>query len=122
MSNLVQYYVMKRPKHNVTGEIIRGKIAGAVRNDDMTIKIAGPTLWYPKQEDLLQANNTHMSNTAPNTDPQSGQIDGEPWLLHSVHFSLDEAVKAAKPVVSQVGSENTKILKSVAHEMSVKLV
>lgn len=122
MSNIVQYWVMKRPKHAITGEVILGKLRGAVRNPDMTVKAEGATLWFPGKEDLLQPNDSHMSVSAPMTDALSGKVDGEPWLLHSVHYSIEEAVKAAKPVASSVGSENVRILKSLAHEITIKLV
>lgn len=127
MAGLVQYYVMKRPKHPVTGEIIRGKFAGATRNVDNSIN-KGATLWFPKNETSIQPNGTLMSTTEPlaavGTGPDAtdlAQVDGEPWLLHSVHFSIDEAVKAALPVISTVGSENTRILQVIAHEVFVKL-
>lgn len=128
MAGLVQYYVMKRPKHPVTGEIIRGKASGATKAVDGSIN-PGATLWFPKNETTVQENNSSMSVTAPlasvptSTDPiNAAQIDGEPWVLHSVHFSIGDAVEAAKPVVSAVGSENTRILQSIAHEMILKLV
>lgn len=125
MAGLVQYYVMKRPKHPLTGEIVRGKSAGATQNKDNSINI-GATLWFPKNEANVLANNTTMSVTSPLTSAggsvDKAQVDGEPWILHSVHFSVDDAIAASKPVISAVGSENTRILQSIAHEIIVKLV
>lgn len=127
MSNLVQYYVMKRAKHPITGEIIRGKASGGTKNANGTIN-KGATLWFPAPLTLPQEqpatgfnNGTLMSVTTPFTDQNRAQVDGEPWILHSVHFSLEDAVDAAKPVASSVGSENLKILKTIAHENIIKL-
>lgn len=128
MAGLVQYYVMKRPKHPITGEIVRGKTAGATKNLDGSVN-TGATLWFPHHVSTAGPNGTLMSTTqalkssltSTTDDAARGQVDGEPWVLHSVHFSVDEAVSAAKPVVSTVGSENVKILQSIAHEVVVKL-
>jgi hypothetical protein len=121
---LVQYFVMKRPKHPITGEIVRGKTAGATRNPDGSVNV-GSTLWYAKNDTSPGTNGTLMSTTAPLTtvgaSADAAQVDGEPWILHSTHFSVEDAVDAAKPVISAVGSENVKILKSIAHELIVKL-
>lgn len=119
MASLVQYYVMKRPKHPQTGEIVRGKTTGATRNPDGSVN-EGSTVWFPAATTTEGANGTLMSTTAAMTGA-NGSLDGEPWILHSVHFSVEDAIAASKPVVSAVGSENVKILKSIAHEVIVKL-
>lgn len=127
MANMVQYYVFKRPKHPTTGEVVRGKASGATKNADNSIN-TGATLWYPDAlttpavQPAGGSNGTLMSVTSPFLEAKRGQVDGEPWILHSTHFSLEDAVSAAKPVVSAVGSENVKILKGIAHELVVKLV
>lgn len=119
MASLVQYYIMHRPKHPITGEIIRGKAAGATRNADNSIN-EGATLWYPEPLTSPGPNGTKMSTSAAMTGTM-GKVDGEPWILHSVHFSLEEALAAAKPVVMTVGAENVRILKSIAHDVEIKV-
>lgn len=121
MAGLVQYYVMKRPKHPITGEIVRGKVSGATKAANGSINHGG-TLWYPKNEQDVQPNGSLMSVSEPLLDAVRGQVDGEPWILHSVHFSVDDAVEQAQKVVSAVGSENVRILQSIAHEVILKLV
>jgi hypothetical protein len=117
---LVQYFVFKRPKHPETGEIIRGKIGGAKRNIDNSIAEGG-TLWFPAVTTTKGANDSYMSTTAASTNASTGKIDGEPWILHSSHFALEDAIAQSKSVISAVGSENVKILKSIAHELDVIL-
>lgn len=121
MAGYIQYYVMKRPKHPITGEIVRGKGGGATKNKNGSIN-TGSTLWYAKNEQLAQANGSLMSTTAPLTDVERGQVDGEPWVLQSVHFSLEDAVESAKKVVSSVGSENLRIMQVISHELLLKTV
>lgn len=120
MSNVVQYFVMKRPKHPDTGEIVRGKTRGATSNPDGSIN-EGATLWFPDSSTTAGPNGTRLSTTAPLSVPSKGKVEGEPWLLHSIHFSIDDAVDAAMKVVLEVGSENTRILKSISHELSLRL-
>ena len=119
MSGLNQYYVMKRPKHPTTGEIVRGKISGGIRNPDGSIS-EGSTLWFPASLTTAGANGTLMSTSAAMTG-NAGKIDGDPWILHSVHFSIDEAISSSKPVISSVGVENVRILKTIAHDIKVIL-
>lgn len=116
---VVQYYVMKRPKHPLTGEVVRGKVSGATKNPDGSINEGG-TLWYPDSSTTIGKNGSLMSDTAPMTTA-NGKVDGEPWILHSTHFSVKDAVESAMKVVLEVGSENTRILKSIAHELDLKL-
>lgn len=117
---LVQYYVMKRPKHPITGEIVRGKSSGATQNADLSIN-PGATLWYAKNEATVQANGSLMSITAPMTEAERGQVDGEPWILHSVHFSPEDAKESAVKAISTVGSENVRVLQVLSHEMILTL-
>lgn len=124
MSGIVQYYVMKRPKHPLTGEIVRGKTAGALKNPDGSINEGG-TLWFPEALATPGNNGTRLSDSASLSQvldgKNIGKVDGEPWLLHSTHFSVKDAIDSAMKVVLEVGSENTRILKSIAHELDLKL-
>lgn len=125
MSNIVQYYVMKRPKHPLTGEVVRGKSSGATKNADGSINEGG-TMWFPDALQTPGPNGSLMDTTKPLTrvvnGTDIGKVDGEPWILHSVHFSIKDAIDSAMKVTLEVGSENTRILKSIAHELDLKLV
>lgn len=125
MTNIIQYYVMKRPKHPLTGDIVRGKTAGATTNPDSSINEGG-TLWFPDVLPTPGKNGTRLSDEKSLSQvvngKEIGKVDGEPWILHSTHFSLKDAIDSAMKVVLEVGSENTRILKSIAHELDLKLV
>lgn len=117
---LVQYYVMKRPKHPITGEMVRGKSSGATQNEDLSIN-PGATLWFPMNQASPGANGSLMSISAPMAEANRGQVDGEPWILHSVHFSVEDAKESAVKAISTVGSENVRVLQLLSHEMVLTL-
>ena len=150
------YYVMHRPKHPLTGEIIKGRSTGGKFATNGKL-IPGGTLWYPKATDSENDNGTFMSNLLPlvpkieseineagknitfpladweidadlkyidstipvNLTPEQCQVNGEPWILHSTHYSAQSALEAAKALVMHYQKENVKIVKGVEHELFI---
>jgi hypothetical protein len=49
------------------------------------------------------------------------EVNGEPWLVHSTHFSIDSALESAAPLAAAIGSENVRIIKVLSHTMEFKL-
>lgn len=49
------------------------------------------------------------------------ELTGEPWIVHSTHFSIDSALSSVAPLASAVGSENVRIVKVLSHAMELKL-
>lgn len=47
--------------------------------------------------------------------------NGEPWLVHSTHFSIDSALESAAPLAGAVGTDNVRIVKVLSHTTTFKL-
>ena len=119
---IVQYYVFKRPK-NSRGRIIYGAELG-VTTTDMGVTHQGETLLI---------NNGATKDPTESTDPENIRnsltladcawepIVGQPWILHSVHFGVSEALKSAKPLVIALGEDNVKICKLLEHTINVTM-
>lgn len=49
------------------------------------------------------------------------ELSGEPWLVHSSHFSVDSALSSAAPLAGAIGAENVRIVKVLSHSTNFKL-
>ncbi len=120
---IVQYWVFKRPK-NARGRIIYGAELGATKDDfgqifqgETLLMNNGGTIDQPLSTDPTNIRNT--IDVAP--DAVWEPIIGQPWILHSVHFGVDEALKTAKPLIIANGEDNVKICKILSHETIVQM-
>jgi len=52
---------------------------------------------------------------------QYQKIELSPWILHSVHNSLESSLTSAKKLVSMIGIENVKLIKHVPIEQFIKI-
>ena len=133
---IVQYWVFKRPK-TVRGRIIYGAELGATKDDfgqvfsgeTLLINNGGmidqpdPTLSKQQRNGMKldPVTNKDVFDITVVPDNQYEPITGQPWILHSVHFGVDEALKAAKPLIISNGEDNIKICKILSHETIVKM-
>lgn len=49
------------------------------------------------------------------------EVSGEPWLVHSTHFSIESATGSAAPLAASIGSENVRIVKVITGSFEFKL-
>ena len=49
------------------------------------------------------------------------KIEMSPWMIHSIHNSLESALQSARKIVSMIGMENVKLIKYVPIDQFVKL-
>lgn len=49
------------------------------------------------------------------------EVNGEPWVVHSTHFSVDSATESAAPLASAIGAENVRIIQVLSHKTVFKL-
>lgn len=115
-SGVVQYWVLKRPK--TPTRVVYGAELSATKDKYGKI-IKGET---------LLVNNGETNTTDPNSIAGVGSkplwepIVGQPWILHSIHFGVNEALSKAKPLIIAQGIANVKIVKTLNHEIEVKMV
>lgn len=126
MSNklgVVQYYVLKRPK-NSRGRVIYGAEMAATEDNFGTI-FQGETLLINNggyTEDPISTDPPTKRNELDTaTDANWEPIVGQPWILHSVHFGVSEALRSAKPLIISLGESNVKIAKILDHELKVSM-
>jgi len=119
---IVQYYVFKRPK-NSRGRVVYGAELSATKTD-VGVLHKGETLLMNNGETLPTPKSTDPENIR-NTTTLPGSVwepvIGQPWLLHSVHFGVSEALKSAKPLVISLGEDNVKICKLLDHKIDVSM-
>lgn len=51
----------------------------------------------------------------------SFEVKGEPWVVHSTHFSLESALASAAPLATAIGSDNLRIVKVITGGTEFKL-
>lgn len=116
----VKYQVERRPI-GPTGKIYRGAQTGdyvavpthPTKLGNGTGSLGQSSYLYPpgvKVPDPGQSTNSHMQ-----------EINGEPWIVHSTHFSVDSATESAAPLASAIGSENVRIVQVLSHKTFFKL-
>lgn len=49
------------------------------------------------------------------------EVTGEPWLVHSTHFSIESALESAAPLAAAIGAENVRIVQVLSHTTIFKL-
>ena len=49
------------------------------------------------------------------------KITMSPWIVHSIHNSLESAIDKAKTLVSMIGISNVKLIKTVPFDQFVKI-
>ena len=49
------------------------------------------------------------------------KIPLSPWILHSVHNSLESGLEKARKLVSMIGLENVKLIKTVPFDQFIKI-
>lgn len=118
MANVVRYYLMVRPIHPTANRPILGQTGGATVTPEGTEK--GATLWYP--EAIVTGNFGKLSLTEAMSDAEVGQVRGEPWLIDSMHNSLDSALEKLNMVRGLIGDANVRIFRQVDVASYVRLV
>ncbi len=116
MADLAEYWIFKRPKIGDT--VIYGEAKGAKLAEDGTVQRLGPCLYYPKI--IHDAQGSITDSTLPDEDGNY-TVKGEPWIMHSVHFSQSDALHQLKLVVQSIGEENVKLVKIMPHEVVLQL-
>lgn len=144
MANLgvTQYLVFIRPK-NSRGRIIYGGEVGATTDDfgnivkgetllinnggtisdaEVEAKIAAglmpngtPIPVGTDVKDIPYRSNTNIPDSA--WEP----IIGQPFILHSITFGVEEALSKAAPLVIAYGKDNVKICKLLNHDVEVHM-
>lgn len=49
------------------------------------------------------------------------EVSGEPWLVHSTHFSVESALESAAPLAGAIGADNVRIIKVIPHSTSFNI-
>ena len=122
MSNLVRYYLMTRPIHPTANFAVLGQVGGSTVVASHTTK--GATLWYPAVNTLATEDGGigALSNYKPMLDPVAGQVHGEPWLIDSMHTSLDSVLEKLNLVGGIIGMANVRVVRQVDVESYIRLV
>ncbi len=102
---LVEYWVMRRPRNPFS---------------HLTMYATDDTA----SQCLFYHNPTPPTTGAPfayNNPLVVEPIKGQPWIIHSIHGSIQDAVASLKLSVSYIGDENTRIVKVINHRMELVL-
>lgn len=122
----VKYQIERRPI-SPSGKIYRGLGYG----DYITVLTHPQNMSKPGKVEELAGNYSAVlvppgadvppfpSTNAPKTHVQ--EVNGEPWLVHSTHFSIESALTSIAPLASAIGTENVRIVKVLSHAMELKL-
>lgn len=141
----VKYQVERRPI-NASGKVYRGTRYGdyiTVLTDSSNSRIAGdmskggrpypsspstgvPSTSYTSLGESVRVYGagqpvTELSNSDRPTYSNIQELSGEPWLVHSTHFSIDSALESAAPLAGAIGAENVRIIKVLSHTTMFKL-
>jgi hypothetical protein len=120
---IVQYWVFKRPKTE-RGRIVYGAELGATK-DNLNQVFQGETLLINNGGTVDQIDSSDPLDIRNHYDVAADAswepISGQPWILHSVHFGVAEALKSAKPLIVSNGEDNVKICKILSHETIVQM-
>lgn len=120
---VAQYYVFKRPK-NARGRVIYGAEMAATVDEFGTV-FQGETLLINNGGTVDQPISTDPTDKRNEIDVQPDAtwepIMGQPWILHSVHFGVHEALKASKSLIVSIGEDNVKICKVLNHEIKISM-
>lgn len=117
---VVKYQVERRPI-GPTGKVYRGSASGDyVSVPTHPTKLPGGTGRLGMSAQLFPP-----GVKAPDPDMQTQshmqEINGEPWIVHSTHFSVDSATESAAPLASAIGAENVRIIQVLSHKTVFKL-
>lgn len=138
---LAQYFVFKRPQ-GIDGRIIYGKQIGGTLDSNTGMFYAGESVLISRTsyEQVIDSKNNAIKEVSINTtitgttpsvlatgkmsfkNAELIPLDGQPWILHSVHFGVREALKASQPLTIKLGEDNVKICKVLTHELDIKMV
>lgn len=117
---VVKYQVERRPIGS-NGKIFRGTgkedriavIEPTARKTMTSGTSMGDVAFY----DIQDINKPTYSSDYSRVQAQNG----EPWLVHSTHFSVDSATESAAPLASAIGAENVRIVQVLSHKTFFKL-
>lgn len=130
---LVQFQVERRPI-SANGKVYRGLQSGDyittlthpenITNFTAATDLAGtsnavPAKFVPAKVEVPSITGTGGSQ-APAKSHVQEQI-GEPWLVHSTHFSVESALDSAAPLSGAIGSDNVRIVQVLSHTTNFKL-
>lgn len=128
--SLVKYQVERRPI-SANGTVYRG-----LKNGDYVLTLTNPeNIADPTKVFALSSGSSgHASfvpvkGVVPTLDAGSSgkiyshvqEVIGEPWLVHSTHFSIESALDSAAPLAGAIGSENVRIVQVLSHTTTFKL-
>lgn len=117
---VVKYQVERRPI-GPTGKIYRGSASGDyVSVPTHPTKLKGGTGSLGQSATLYQPGVT-VPDPGQSTNSHMQEINGEPWIVHSTHFSVDSATESAAPLASAIGAENVRIIQVLSHKTVFKL-
>jgi len=132
---LVQYQVERRPI-SASGKVYRGLGRGdyitTLTNPENIEQFSAPTDLNPATANVITAKFVPAKVAVPplsspgggTTQPAKSHVQeqiGEPWLVHSTHFSVESALDSAAPLAGAIGSDNVRIVQVLSHTTNFKL-
>ena len=90
---MAQYGIFKRPQDPTTKFVIYGETIGG---EDSVVYSKNGSEYLP--------------------------ISGEPWVLHSIGFSLDAILRTAQQISQSIGIDNVRIVKMLDAESEINLI
>lgn len=127
---VVKFQVERRPI-GPSGKVYRGTEPGdyvSVLSNPTHPSLGGPSGIVQGVKPLLRGQSVAVSYVAagqqipPLSISAVGEVyshvvevSGEPWLVHSSHFSLESALESAAPLAGAIGAENVRIVKVLSH-------
>ena len=103
---MVQYQIQYKPIHPKTFSPITNKTLAAFKQDTPS-NVASEK--DPKYDMVFYCD--IPASTGGNSDDMFRRIEGEVWVLHSIHHSLKGATTVAKKLVATYGLDKVQICK-----------
>lgn len=105
MPGMKEYWVMHRPRHPIWGTIMFGSTGASVTGTSGTTN-----LYTGDEKDYLFYKYGGVNYA----------VTEKPWLLHTICGSMEDAVIAAKRMISYVGQDNVRIARIINGKMNIE--
>lgn len=123
----VKYQVERRPISPTDGKVYRGTgygdyIVVPTESVKLTSLQKGSTQGTGLGASIYPAMTPSANiKTSQTITTNFVELNGEPWLVHSTHFSVESAIESAAPLAGALGKENVRIVKVLSHTTQFKL-
>lgn len=116
--------VLSNPKHEKLGAGVDGYVRSIKKLGEgpgQTVSYVPAGMPVPKLVDTPASSGGSTSTPASKDYTHVMELSGEPWLVHSSHYSVDGALEAAAPLAAAIGADNIRIIKVLSHTTSFNL-